>query len=351
VTRLFTLRLSMFAVVVTALAFVGGLPFANPSAIAQSDQDVRDEAMIADAGDIQAVMAAEPEKSPVSENVQTGIDLLTLILSGGVFMIPIGLMSLLVVALAVERFLALRKRKLMPRAFVENLRKMLEPVEHFNPGVAFRLCEDNPSPVARVVESMLLRTGRPLSEIESAASDTINREAERCAAPIRWLSFAAAATPLMGLLGTVWGMIVAFHQSTTLTAERSRSEQLSEGIYTALVTTLAGLIVAIPASILTLYLENRLIKMFHRIEELAFRVAPGLSRFTGNHRLDSEGRLHAIDALPPPPQPPLPPPLPSQTKTSVDAIDNVYSDASLIAREPLVRTSKPASAKEARKRG
>ena len=59
-------------------------------------------------------------------------------------------------------------------------------------------------------------------------------------------------------------MIVAFHESTTLTPDRSRSEQLSEGIYTALVTTLAGLIVAIPAAMLALYLENRLAKLFHQ---------------------------------------------------------------------------------------
>jgi biopolymer transport protein ExbB len=153
------------------------------------------------------------------------------------------------------------------------------------------------------------------------------------------------------LLGTVWGMIVAFHQSTILTADRSRSEQLSEGIYTALVTTLAGLIVAIPASILALYLENRLIKMFHRIEELAFRVAPALNRFTGNHRLDSDGRLHAIDALAPPLQPPLPPPISSSTSSNVQVVDNLYSDGALGPRESPLRTSKAESGKESRKRG
>jgi biopolymer transport protein ExbB len=347
VTRCFSFRVSLFTILVITLTWMSDHRFA----IAQGDQDVSDESMIVDESEIQAVMKDQPAVSPVSDNVQSGIDLLTLTISGGMFMIPIGVMSLLVVALAVERFLALRKRKIIPRAFVDHLRKMVEPVEHFSPGGAFRLCEDFPSPAARVIESMLLRTGRPLSEIENAASEALNREAERYSSPIRWLSFAASATPLMGLLGTVWGMIVAFHQSTILTADRSRSEQLSEGIYTALVTTLAGLIVAIPASVLALYLENRLVKMFHRIEELAFRVAPALNRFTGNHRLDNEGRLHAIDALAPPPQPPLPPPLSSSLPSNVQAVDNLYSDVAMGSREAPVRTGQTGMGKESRKRG
>ena len=95
----------------------------------------------------------------------------------------------------------------------------------------------------------------------------------------------------MGLLGTVWGMIMAFHESSTLTPDRSRSEQLSEGIYTALTTTLAGLAVAIPAAILALYLENRLLKIFHSVEEFALDLSPGLTRFIGRGELNSTGQL------------------------------------------------------------
>ena len=120
--------------------------------------------------------------------------------------------------------------------------------------------------------------------------------------------------PLMGLLGTVWGMIVAFHEATTLTPDRSRSEQLSEGIYTALVTTLAGLVVAIPAAILALYLENRLARLFHKVEKLAFDVAPGLTQVrwvvdewmpTARLHLDRWARdcVRQCVSTPPPPPP------------------------------------------------
>jgi biopolymer transport protein ExbB len=226
----------------------------------------------------------------------TGIDLLSLILRGGGFMIPIGLMSMLVVTLAVERMLNLRRKRLIPVALVNELQRLADPIERFSPSSALAACRAHPSAAATAIAAMLLRTGQPLADVERAATDAVQREADDQAAPIRWLSLAAAATPLMGLLGTVWGMIMAFHESTTLTPDRSRSEQLSEGIYVALVTTLAGLVVAIPAAILAQYLENRLAKHFHKIERLAFSVAPALIRFVGRARLDPDGSLHPLAA-------------------------------------------------------
>lgn len=229
-------------------------------------------------------------------------------------MIPIGLMSLLVVTLAVERLLTLRRNKVLPQRLVDELEEMADEPEHFNPVTAYQACGDYPSPASRVISAMLLRTGQSLGDIERTATESAQREADDYAGPIRWLNLAAAATPLMGLLGTVWGMIVAFHESTTLTPDRSRSEQLSEGIYTALVTTLAGLVVAIPAAILAQYLENRLSRLFHQIEELAFDIAPGLARFTGRQRLDPSGKMKPIDRMPMvnTAAPPLPPPVISE---------------------------------------
>jgi biopolymer transport protein ExbB len=264
------------------------------------------------AADIQSVMNAREEPEPTAAVAEpSGIDMMSLILSGGRFMVPIGLMSLLVVTLAVERMLSLRRGKVLPLRLMRRLRELADPLESFDPPKAYQACLDHPSPTASVVGAMLMRTGQPLGEIERTATETIGREADRYASPVRWLSLAAAATPLMGLLGTVWGMIVAFHESTSLSADRSRSEQLSEGIYTALVTTLAGLAVAIPAAILAQYLENRIAKLFHTVEQLAFDLAPGLARFSGCRRMDTDGRLVTIESVDEslsPAKPPLPPP-------------------------------------------
>ena len=279
-------------IVVLLSAWLCGVPVGR-DAMAQADIEPP-----INAADIQAVMnAGEESEQPPPVAEPSGIDMLTLILSGGRFMIPIGLMSLLVVTLAVERMLSLRSGKVMPRRLVRELRNIADPIEAFDPPKAYQACLENPSATASVVGAMLMRTGQPLGEIERTATETIGREADRYASPVRWLSLAAAATPLMGLLGTVWGMIVAFHESTSLSADRSRSEQLSEGIYTALVTTLAGLAVAIPAAILAQYLENRIAKLFHGIEQLAFELAPGLSRFHGRRRLDADGELIQVELV------------------------------------------------------
>ncbi|MGB0595232.1 MAG: MotA/TolQ/ExbB proton channel family protein [Rubripirellula sp.] len=271
-----------------------------------------DTSPIIPATEIQELME-ESAVEPVAESQPSGIDLLTLIARGGAFMIPIGLMSLMVVALAFERMVMMRQRILLPPQLELELRELNAPTDQFDPSEAFQACGRHPSALANVIRAMLMRTGQSLGEVERTANETIEREADRYAAPLRWLTLAAAATPLMGLLGTVWGMIVAFHESTTLTPDRTRSEQLSEGIYTALVTTLAGLVVAIPAAYLALYLENRLAKLFHQVEEFAFEMAPGLDRFSGKRRLDADGRMHPMndsvtdkEVVQPPPPPTQP---------------------------------------------
>lgn len=233
----------------------------------------------------------DDEDTPANVPEPSGIDLLSLIARGGAFMIPIGIMSLMVVTLAVERMINLRRDCVLPRVLQRDIELLNSPPETFNPSAAYRACLSHPSAASRILQAMLIRTGQPLHEIEQAGLETAQREIDKCAGPIRWLNLAGAATPLMGLLGTVWGMIVAFHESTTLTPDRSRSEQLSEGIYTALTTTLAGLAVAIPAAILALYLENRLRKVFHSVEDFVFHLSPGMSRFIGRGQLDSSGQL------------------------------------------------------------
>lgn len=288
---------------------------------------------------------ADGQAEPVSQ--PSGIDLLSLISQGGGFMIPIGLMSLLVVTLAVERSLSLRRRRLIPKRLVKKLSALAEPIERFNPSAALAACRDHPSVTATAIEAMLMRTGQPLADVERAATEAIQREADDHAAPIRWLSLAAAATPLMGLLGTVWGMIKAFHESTTLTPDRSRSEQLSEGIYTALVTTLAGLVVAIPAAIFAQYLENRLAKHFHKIERMAFALAPGLARFVGRARLGADGNLRGIVAPGSSPPPAPAPPAPAPPTTSPPTATSISPPRGLGGG----KSSGTAAADEASKRG
>ena len=135
---------------------------------------------------------------------------------------------------------------------------------------------------------MLLKVGRPHSEVEHAVAEAADREANRLYANVRWLNFAAAVAPLLGLLGTVWGLIVSFHDTTHLLPGENKAEFLAKGIYIALVTTLAGLCVAIPAAFFSHMFEGRIQNLFHTIDELLFSLMPQVERYEGRVRFSRQ---------------------------------------------------------------
>jgi biopolymer transport protein ExbB len=136
---------------------------------------------------------------------------------------------------------------------------------------------------------MLLKVGRPVSEIEHTIAETSQRESERLYFNVRWLNLSASVAPLLGLIGTIQGMILAFHGLTQLKAGESQMVVLASGIYTALVTTFAGLVVAIPAAMASQFFEGRLILFFHEVDELAFNLLPQVERYEGRVRFTRQG--------------------------------------------------------------
>jgi biopolymer transport protein ExbB len=213
------------------------------------------------------------------------LDLLTLLLKGSWLMVPIGLMSVAVVMIAFDRMFALRRAKVMPAPLLEGLADLGGVPGVMDPRRAYRLCQQYPSAAAIVIRSMLLKIGRPQSEVEHAVSEASEREAERLYGTARWLNLIAAVAPLTGLLGTVWGMIRAFYDTTQMAAGQNKADFLAQGIYVALVTTLGGLVVAIPAAIFAHYFEERVIKLFHEIDELLFSLLPQIERYEGRMRV------------------------------------------------------------------
>jgi biopolymer transport protein ExbB len=216
---------------------------------------------------------------PEQETEVEGINFFWLMVSGGWFMIPIGLMSLIALAAAIERTIGLRRSRIIPDPLVTELGQLSADQGSFDPRQAYRLCQQHGSSAAAVVRSMLMKIGRPHSEVEHAVAEASDREAERVYANVRWLELSASVAPLMGLIGTVWGMIVAFHDTTMLPSGINKAIFLAKGIYIALVTTLAGLIVAIPAAILAHYFESRVVALFHEIDELLFSLMPSVERY------------------------------------------------------------------------
>jgi biopolymer transport protein ExbB len=214
----------------------------------------------------------------------TGLNLFELFWQNRWWMLPILIMSFIVLAVTVERWLSLQRARVIPRRLVKELEGLCNHQYGFDPREAFRVCQRYPSAAARVVRAMLLKVGRPQSELEHAVQEASEREAQRLYSNVRWLNLASGVTPLMGLMGTVWGMIRAFHDTTQMAPGLNKAEYLAEGIYLALVTTLAGLAVAIPATILAHYFEGRVVKLFHQIDELLLNLMPQVERYEGGAR-------------------------------------------------------------------
>jgi biopolymer transport protein ExbB len=233
--------------------------------------------------------SADAPAAPATAPKGKSINVFELALAGGIFMIPIAGMSILAVTMTIERLLALRRQRVLPNGLVRGLGELSEGTGKFDPRKAYRLCQQFPSAAANVIRAMLLRAGRPLPEVESAVTQASQREADRLYSNVRWLNLAASLSTMLGLIGTIQGMIMAFHRLTVMDAAADRTTVLADGIYTALVTTFAGLFVAIPALLASHFFEGRILKIFHQIDELAFHLLPQLERYEGRVRFDGHG--------------------------------------------------------------
>ena len=238
--------------------------------------------------------ATAPAKPEPNAGLDNELSFLNLVVKGGVLMIPLGILSLIVVAMTLDRFIALRRERILPSRIRRGIELMLESGKAVDPQEVYQLALRYPSAAGRVLEAMLQKVGRPVAELESSTSETCQREADRMYHNVRWLSLATTVAPLMGLLGTVWGMIIAFYNTTQLGAGKNKSEFLAEGIYIAFVNTLGGLAVAIPAVIFAYYFEGRITNLVGRVEELVRRLIPRFERFEGKVRYD----LHVQGLVP-----------------------------------------------------
>jgi biopolymer transport protein ExbB len=138
------------------------------------------------------------------------------------------------------------------------------------------LCQRNKAPISDILKAGLLRIGRPMPEVEKSMEDAALREMASQRARIRPLSVVADVAPLIGLLGTVVGMLDAFR--TASQEGLGKAETLAEGIYLALETTVAGLIIAIPAMLFAALFVARLERYMRETDEQLMEVMPVLGR-------------------------------------------------------------------------
>jgi biopolymer transport protein ExbB len=211
----------------------------------------------------------------VADNPIPTKNLLDAARDGGPLMLPIALCSFLLVVFVFERAVSLRKGRVIPGPFVTRFIEQLKEGQ-LKREEALRLCEENRSPVAEVFAAAVKKWDRSSVEVEQAIIDTGERVTNSLRRYLRLFNGISTITPLLGLLGTVLGMIRAFNAIATADA-MGRPELLATGISQALLTTAAGMTVAIPALIAYLFFLSRVDRLVVEIDSLGQQVVSYIS--------------------------------------------------------------------------
>ena len=212
-------------------------------------------AMAQDAAEV-AVQAVLPVKEELS------FSLIEMALKGGWIMIPLLLLSILAIYIFGERWWAIRKASQIDENFMRNIH---DYIHEGKIKAAINLCQSQETPIARLIEKGIERIGRPLNDIQTAVENMGNVEVARLEKGLPMLATIAGGAPMIGFLGTVIGMIQAFYNMSQAGSNVDIT-LLSGGIYTAMVTTVAGLIVGIIAYFGYNYLVARIDNIVYKME-------------------------------------------------------------------------------------
>jgi biopolymer transport protein ExbB len=189
---------------------------------------------------------------------------------GGPVMIPIMLLSVIALAIFLERMWILRRSLIAPEGFVDKVQGLLRTGKRQE---SILLCQSNPTPLSRVLLTIIGSENASNDEIMELVEETGKREAAKIGRYIDALGTIAAVEPLLGLLGTVTGLIRAFQQVVFYAGEGAVDPgRLASGIWEALITTAAGLIIGIPCYIGYKYLAARADFLTTKLEEASASV-------------------------------------------------------------------------------
>lgn len=209
------------------------------------------------------VIAELPEQAEqISEELVAQESMLDLAMKGGIILIPIIILFAIAIYLLVERYLTIKKASRLDEDFMSNIKDMV--LNDNLPG-ALRLCEKTNTPISRMIAKGLSRVGKPLKSIEVAIENVGKLELYRLEKGLPFMATIAGAAPMIGFLGTVTGMITALRDLANK-GDVMIAGSLSVGIYEAMVTTVAGLIVGIIAYISFNILTSMIEKVVYRME-------------------------------------------------------------------------------------
>jgi biopolymer transport protein ExbB len=191
-------------------------------------------------------------------------------------MVPLLGCSFALAVFGIERAVSLRTSRVVPKIFVSRFVSQVESGS-LGRGPALDACEENGSPAARVFAAAVRRWGRPAVEIEQAAIDACERELNHLRRYRRVFNGVATIGPMLGLLGTVFGLIHSFNDVASAGA-MGRPDLLAKGFGEALITTAMGLLVAIPAMVLHSFFTGRIDRLAIRLDEACQQVIDAISQ-------------------------------------------------------------------------
>lgn len=219
------------------------------------------------------------------------------LVKGGVLMIPIGLCSLIALTVIVERAISLRRRNIIPSAFLPGLTAALgRDRSDREAGLAY--CRQAGSPIAAIFAAALRHAHEPQDRLEKQVEQAGERELLRLRKYLRTLAVIVGVAPMLGLLGTVFGMIEAFRTVATSAEALGQTEALAEGIYQALITTAAGLLVAIPAMIGHHWLAARVEGLVSEMDSLTVEFVEALRTGGSTGPVVTSGSMPAAQVVP-----------------------------------------------------
>lgn len=296
-------RRNRFLVLLLMLSWAWCWPGLSRGQDTPAEPDLGAEAPISEAqpvalpAEVNAEANPAPEAGAAEKDYLIPTDPVGLFLAGGFLMWPILLSSIISLWFVFERMIVLRRPRVIPRAFVDRFIQHLEQGK-LNAETALRLCEENHSPIADVFAHGIRKWGKASVEVEQAIIDGGERQVSQLRTHLRIINGVATVAPLLGLHGTVIGMIMSFNELAQ-GGEADRAERLAGGIGVALITTAAGLFVAIPSLILYMYLSGRVDRLVMDMDALSQKVVNLISAEAIAGRSRSGSPKTSSPAIPP----------------------------------------------------
>ncbi|HAC15728.1 MAG TPA: biopolymer transporter ExbB [Bacteroidetes bacterium] len=205
---------------------------------------------------------ADADTTMIIDDASSSVNLFSILVDGGILMIPIGILWILAIYVIAERWRFLNNSQMDNDKFLSSVEDMLR---EGNTRQAILYCDQMDKPLSRILKQGINRLGRPLVDIEDAIKNAGKKETYRLENKMDWLATVAGVAPLLGFLGTVTGMIDAFMQIQSLQGNVNPSV-LAGGIWEALITTAFGLFVGIIAFGFYNYLLNKINRTIFGLE-------------------------------------------------------------------------------------